>query len=456
MSKEDLFRSSFDYLYEKQSKKSRTITASDSGSLSLESLQKSANAQGGGRHQGFDLALDVGEYAIQAPIRDWFGKAGLNEGSIGAHPDFQWIEGTDETRLHYITTVFIDIKNSTRLSFLYDLEKVRVIKNSILRAASETVRALDGHVHRFMGDALMAYFGGSGQDRESTCMAAVNCAAMLRLLMKEAIVPGLVRQGCDASDIGFRIGIDYGGDDQVLWSSYGYTAVSEVTATSFYVDVAAKLQSMASKDKTMLGHNLVSYLDLSDAFTAIKTELQNGEPVNVPYLRPNYQLADGTTLNYKIHELDIDKFAKILPIPLGMRQSLASGLKSRPGIEFKAFVETKHGLTPYPSVAWCVDKDSELHFEVSIAPHALDGLRAPLNCLWIRKNYGAEAENASMTADERNTFDVQQSTSARGGLPKKYRWSRDASFRGIHTMEVKISDGNGTVVFSDVIGVHIR
>lgn len=456
MSKEDLFRSSFDYIFHSQNKKSGTITASDSASLSLESLQKSENLLKRADSQRFNVTLDVGEYTIQEPIREWFGKNGVNKGTIGAHPDFQRLEGTEENLKHHITTVFIDIKNSTRLSFLYDLEKVQVIKNTILRAASETVRALDGHVHRFMGDALMAYFGGVGQDRESSCMAAINCAAMLRLLMKDAIVPGLVRQGCDASDIGFRIGIDFGGDDQVLWSSYGYTAVSEVTATSFYVDVAAKLQSMASKDKTMLGNNLVSHLDLPDAFTAIKTELQNGEPVDVPYLRPNYQLANGTALNYRIHELDIDKFARILPIPLGMRAGLASGLTSRPGIEFRASVETNSRVSPYPSVAWCIDKGSEVSFEVSIAPHALNGLRAPFRGVWIRKNYGAEATQAGMEDDERDTFDVRQSGNARGGLPWRYTWSRGASYRGVHMMELKIYDGSNTEVFSDAIGIHVR
>lgn len=456
MLKEDLFRSSFDRMYRSQMGRSGAKMALDAVSFSSESLQKSVNVLESASHQGFDVTLNVGEYTIQEPIREWFGKNGVNKGGIGAHPDFQRLEGTDETLKHQITTVFIDIKNSTRLSLLYDLETVRVIKNSILRAASETVRALDGHVHRFMGDALMAYFGGIKQDRESACMAAVNCAAMLRLLMKEAIVPGLVRQGCEASDIGFRIGIDFGSDDQVLWSSYGYTTVSEVTATSFYVDSAAKLQSMASKDNTMLGDNLVSYLDLPDAFTAVKTELQNGKSVDVPYLKPNYQLANSTAFNYKVHELDINNFTRILPIPLGMRQGLASGLKSRPGIKFRAFIETSAGVVSYPSMAWCVDKDTELHFEISIAPHALDGLRAPFSGEWVRKNYGREAESAGMADDERDTFNVQQSASSRGGSSRQHSWSRTASYRGVHTMEIEVRDGNNVVVFSDVIGVHVR
>ncbi|MGL6176329.1 MAG: adenylate/guanylate cyclase domain-containing protein, partial [Vibrionaceae bacterium] len=293
----ELFRSSFESIYNLDSLSTRTTTSELSGTV-VDAILECSN------QPSFPTTNNVNdEYRIQTIIREWFGKNGINTGSIGAHPDFARLGGTDETKYHHITTVFIDIKNSTRLSLRYDLEMVQKIKNAILRAASETVRALDGHVHRFMGDALMAYFGGVGQDREGTSMAAISCAALLRLLMEESIRPTLQSKGVDPKDIGFRVGIDYGDDRDVLWSSYGYTDVSEVTATSFYVDAAAKLQSMASKDNTMLGNQLVQHIDLPEFLIKQKTERRNGEPVVVPYLLPNYELETGSSHNYKIHEL---------------------------------------------------------------------------------------------------------------------------------------------------------
>lgn len=333
---QELFRSSFESMYRNDNRSLRGVTIEKSV-LAVESMD-SANALDSKNHHGFHLANpEADEYVIQRPIREWFGKVGINKGTIGAHPDFEYLDGTDETTNHHITTVFIDIKNSTRLSLRYDLCQVRKIKNTILRAASETVRALDGHVHRFMGDALMAYFGGLKQDKESACMAAINCAAMLRLLMHEAIGPGLQRQGIDPVDIGFRVGIDYGDDDDVLWSSYGYTDVSEVTATSFFVDAAAKLQSMASEDSTMLGNSLVRHLDFPDSLTSQKIDVRDGTAVLVPYLHPNYLLENGESHNYKIYELQFNKFVLLLPIPLEMRQALTSGVKAHPGICFRAF-----------------------------------------------------------------------------------------------------------------------
>lgn len=455
---QELFQSSFDSMYKRGNRASRSMVVAKSMQPVVESMQRSDSIEfTRNDSQVFDLAnIDAEEYAIQRPIRDWFGKDGINTGRIGAHPDFEYLDGTDNIKNHHITTVFIDIKNSTQLSLCYELNIVREIKNTILRAASETVRAFDGHVHRFMGDALMAYFGGVNQDRESACMAAISCSAMLRVLMDVSIGPGLQRQDIDPNDIGFRVGIDYGNDDEVIWSSYGYTDVSEVTATSFFVDAAAKLQSMASKDSAMLGDNLVRHLDLPDTFIGLKTVKEDGKAVEVPFLHPNYRLKNGENNNYLIHELKFEEFARLLPIPLEMRQVLVEGGKARQGIRFQAYTQSANDYIEYKSLSRCVDKGTEVFFQIFIEAHALDGLRLPLRGKWIRRNYGREASNNQMTVDEHGDFNVLPNQFKRGREPMKYNWIRSAEYRGVHTMEVKIQDVQGQLLFHDIIGVHIR
>ncbi|CDG84015.1 adenylate/guanylate cyclase domain-containing protein [Janthinobacterium agaricidamnosum] len=454
---QELFRASFESLYASESQSTRAII-DDFGRPTMESAATSSSIVfDSADHQGFGLAnVSADEYVIQKPIREWFGNTGVNTGTIGAHPDFEYLVGTDDTKYHHITTVFIDIKNSTRLSLRYGLPQVQKIKNTILRAASETVRALDGHVHRFMGDALMAYFGGMRRDSESACMAAINCAAMLRLLMDESIGPGLLKQGIDANDIGFRVGIDYGGDDQVLWSSYGYRDVSEVTATSFFVDAAAKLQSMASKDSAMLGGNLVRYLDFPHSLTGQKTKMRDGVPVPIPYLLPNYSVFGGENHNYEIHELKFREFVRLLPIPLEMRQKIVNGVLAYPGIQFQAFCRDMQSYNEYRSVSRCVNKGTEVKFQIFIEPHALDGLRMPLRGEWIRKNHGQQAADANMSHDDRGDFEIKPNAANRGRDPRKYSWTRHAEYRGIHTMEIRIYDVNNKLLFSDIIGIHIR
>lgn len=398
------------------------------------------------------------EFAVQRPIRQWFGKVPeLNTGVIGAHPDFIHLEGTEEMAWHHVTTMFVDIANSTRLALRYDLEDVRHIKNSILRAASEVVRALDGHVHRFMGDALMAYFGGRNQTKESSAMAALSCAAMLQVLMTQSVVPDLERHGIDARDIGFRVGIDFGDDREVLWSSYGYSAVNEVTATSFFVDASAKLQGMASKDSAMLGQNLLQFLDFPEAMTAVKTKERAGKVEIVDFLLPNYTLPDGNTNNYRIRELDFGKFAKMLPLPPELKELVVNSVKAHAGISFSAFVSQDGGTQRrYPSISECLDKGLSIQFELRAEPGALNGLRLPLSGRFVKQNYGAQATTAGQNAPEVIKFEMRPLTDAyRNPKASVQCLTRETAYRGLHTVTVELVDARGDLVFADVVGVHI-
>ncbi|MFA8392372.1 adenylate/guanylate cyclase domain-containing protein [Burkholderia ubonensis] len=445
------FRGSFGRLYE--GSKSKTLT------------KRSALAMDGADLPVFESYADAAvlpavqeEYAVQRPIREWFGKTpAVNNGAIGPHPEFAHLEGTDETEWHHITTMFIDIANSTRLSLRYDLEMVRHIKNSILRAASEVVRSMDGHVHRFMGDALMAYFGGRHQMQESSAMAALSCAAMLQVLMTQSVVPDLLRNGIDARDIGFRVGVDFGNDREVLWSSYGYSEVNEVTATSFFVDASAKLQGMASKDSAMLGQNLLNFLDLPEAMTAPKYKSRDGKDEVVEYLAPNYIRPDGTPNNYRIRELSFEKFARLLPLPTELKELVVGGVKSHGGISFSAHVlNDGHASTCYPSNSACLEKGRSVRFELRAEPGALDGVRLPLSGKFRKQNYGLEATKAEQAAPEVIRFEMQPSTGAyRSQQPTISSITRDTAYRGLHTVSVELVDARGELLFADVIGVHI-
>src|SRR5690606_26133863 len=118
------------------------------------------------------------------------------------------------------------------------------------------------------GDAVLAFFRGNGNARNSA-IDAINCGAVLVQFIREEVVPQLQARGL-AEDVGIRVGIDYGSKEQVLWAMYGYSGVSEVTATSFHVDVAAKLQQNAPRNRVMLGQSIVELLDLHDEVIEVR------------------------------------------------------------------------------------------------------------------------------------------------------------------------------------------
>ncbi|MNH08763.1 Adenylate and Guanylate cyclase catalytic domain protein [compost metagenome] len=128
----------------------------------------------------------------------------------------------------------MDIKGSTKLGLIYSPEEVFFIKNSIIRCAIETIRAFDGHVHRIMGDAVLAFFRSDGESARNAAIDALNCGCYLVEFMRQHVAPKLREN--DVGDVGIRVGIDYGQHDDVLWGMYGFQGSSEVTATSLLTD----------------------------------------------------------------------------------------------------------------------------------------------------------------------------------------------------------------------------
>lgn len=406
------------------------------------------------------LLINQEEYSIQRIVREWFNKGPINfEAKIGTHPDFKEIEGTEAYVNQHITTIFVDIKNSTRLSLIYPLEDVFQIKNSILRAASELVRAMDGHVHRFMGDALMAYFGSKHKSKESSIMEAISCASMLRIFMSESVLPFLSERFNDDFDIGFRVGLDFGKDEEILWSSYGYGNVAEVTATSFFVDVASKLQSLASKDQIMIGDNLLKFIDFPDIFQKIKTKVIDDKEIEMPLLKPNYSLKDGSKLNYNIRQLSQEKFIEVLPIPTSIKSKYSKKITNNNGVSFNAVITDKSdNKENYHSISRCLEKNTDIDFVLKINRSGFNQDRFPLKYRFSKKNHGNEANNEKSLEPEikdgviyfpKNNLTHQYS-------PATAVFSRSTAYRGLHTVNAQIIDNQGTVLYSEVIGIHVQ
>jgi len=98
-----------------------------------------------------DLGTDiVPQYRIQNMIRPIYGKSGINPSSIGDHPDFEHLRHTENIEHSAITTLFMDMCGSTQLELIYPPHTVVRIKNVFILAATEIVKAFDGHVHRIM------------------------------------------------------------------------------------------------------------------------------------------------------------------------------------------------------------------------------------------------------------------------------------------------------------------
>lgn len=188
--------------------------------------------------------------------------------TLGAHPDFEYLKGTDEIENHYIVSMFIDIKGSTNLFKKYDGEIVSTISNTIQKAAIHTCLVFGGYIHRLQGDGLFVYFGGKNIPAELAVERALQSASMFSYFVKNDLKNLFEEQGIDS--IFTRIGIDLGHDENVVWCSAGIGEISEITTCSLHTSLAPKMQSNAESNGIVVGDHVKNSMEsISKFFTAV-------------------------------------------------------------------------------------------------------------------------------------------------------------------------------------------
>ncbi len=393
------------------------------------------------------------EFSLQSILRPHFGKQDLNRQAVGPHPDFAYLKDSGDTEHHSIVTLFIDIKGSTRLNLLLDIQKAFYVKNRILQAAIEVVRALDGHPHRLMGDALMAFFGGKNISKEDAIADALNAAAMLQKLMTEYVFPELDKHLPGRSNMAVRIGFDFGDDQQVLWGSYGFGDASEVTAQGLHVDFASKLQSRAGANNAMIGQNLYQFVDFPEQYLDIKKT--SDQPCKI--LKPNITDPHGQPINYNMRLLKMVDYQRLLPIPTETKANWLnrSRVTSCAGINYHCQVEENGNWDKYPSVSRFLSKDLQLRFTVKVNNDLINKNNG-LEIIFTKQNHGKEAGLETAPLQTSRTLFPEKGGRNNISQIRQADHEEATLYRGLHTMNVRVlSITNKTCIFEDWIGVYV-
>jgi class 3 adenylate cyclase len=183
---------------------------------------------------------------------------------LGEHPDFAHLKGTDKKELHYIASVFIDIKGSTNLHKKYDLETIHIITNTIQKAAIHTCVLFGGHIQRLQGDGVFIYFGGKNVSKKNAVENALHATSFFTYFVKNDLKNIFEEDGIE--DINTRIGIDFGDDDKVMWANYGLGICSELTTNSLHTSLASKMQGYAKANGIVIGDNVKEQVQLADEY----------------------------------------------------------------------------------------------------------------------------------------------------------------------------------------------
>lgn len=253
----------------------------------------------------YDDKQDLNLFNSLGKLNDITGKKAKYHETPGAHPDFSHLKNSNETENHYITSMFIDIKNSTGLFKKYDPIAVANIITTIQKAAIHTCWYFDGYVQRFHGDGLFVYFGGKNMTLEQSVKNAVDAASFFSYFIQNDLKNIFSEQGVDK--IYTRIGIDTGKAEDVVWHLAGMKDCSEITTCSLHTSLASKMQGNAKSNGIMLGDNVKDNSKITQDHYAIKFDQSTGKEDRYIFQIPE------ESFNYTQWEFNWERYLKKYP-----------------------------------------------------------------------------------------------------------------------------------------------
>ncbi|MEK1925454.1 MAG: adenylate/guanylate cyclase domain-containing protein [Rhizobium giardinii] len=140
-----------------------------------------------------------------------------------------------EAERRQLTVMFVDLVGSTALSSQLDPEELAEVIRKYQNAVAEEITRVDGHVAKFMGDGVLAYFGwprAHEDEAERAVRAGLAIAAAVAKLATPAKEP-----------LGARVGIATG--LVVVGDLVGKGAAQEAAVVGETPNLAARLQSLA-------------------------------------------------------------------------------------------------------------------------------------------------------------------------------------------------------------------
>jgi class 3 adenylate cyclase len=181
----------------------------------------------------------VGQLRQKEQIRRTFGRyidPRVVEGLIN-----QSAAGTEGQR-RVMTVMFCDMKGFTGLSEGMTPQGLVKVMNRYLSTMSEPIRAQQGIIDKYIGDAIMAYWGPPFSDEADearlACLAAIDMMDRIGGLRKE--LPELLGVRTIPTECDLRIGIATG---EALVGSIGSELMMSFTVMGDTVNLASRLES---------------------------------------------------------------------------------------------------------------------------------------------------------------------------------------------------------------------
>jgi len=141
-----------------------------------------------------------------------------------------------------MTVFFSDIEGFTAISEKFSAEGVVKLLNQYFTMMSDSIRQSNGIIDKYIGDAIMAFWGPPfTQADEHPTLACLAALEQLKLLKQfDQLLPDLLGLRLDLPKLNMRIGISTG---NVIVGSIGSTVAKSYTVIGDNVNLASRLES---------------------------------------------------------------------------------------------------------------------------------------------------------------------------------------------------------------------
>ena len=175
---------------------------------------------------------------IQGARRDWQ-RVPATAGASTTLPETTGVDEAGQRR--HLTVMFCDLVGSTALSRTLDPEDFREVTHTFHEIVTRQVESYAGHVARFLGDAVLVYFGYPVAHEDDASRAVQAAASALESLSKAAPLGHALQA---------RVGIATG---VVVLANVGTgTAATEVAASGETPNLAARLEGLAEPGEILV------------------------------------------------------------------------------------------------------------------------------------------------------------------------------------------------------------
>ena len=165
-------------------------------------------------------------------------------------------DATPETERRKLTVFFSDIKGFTEVTESLEAEELSTLLNEYLTEMTKIAHKWGGTVDKFIGDAIMIFFGAP--ERNSDKDNAINCVKMaieMQQRMKD-LQNKWFNEGFE-NPLHIRIGISTGTSTV---GNFGAEDRLSYTVIGGQVNIAARLESICEPDSIMISHPTWAYV----------------------------------------------------------------------------------------------------------------------------------------------------------------------------------------------------